>query len=220
MTQNFWFYLKNIFFHPMKAARAIAVEKNLWPLIIISSLIGILPYWIIVLRGYQALGWGAFPYKQYYPHYFDPYWWEMLLVPVWGLVLALSLSIPCTFLGQWLGGKASFTTVLAIVMLGSVVSLPIFVFVDLFMWNPQHVIEFAKTGVATQAYLPGENWLVWFIQQSYAYFAMGWEAIVTLVGLTVVHRNRWYANLPGIVIGNGMFIVFLLLIKDYVALII
>jgi hypothetical protein len=24
-----------------------------------------------------------------------------------------------------------------------------------------------------QPYIPGENWLMWFIQQSYAYFAMG-----------------------------------------------
>jgi hypothetical protein len=220
MTQNFWFYLKNIFVHPMKAARAIAVEKNLWPLIIVSSLIGILPYWIIVLRGYQALGWDAFPYKQYYPHYFDPYWWEMLVVPVWALVLAAGFSLPCYYLGIRLGGIATFKQVLAIVMLASVVSLPIFVLVDLFMWNPQHVIEFAKTGVATQAYLPGENWLDWFIQQSYAYFAMGWEATVTLVGLTVVHRNRWYANIPGIVIGNSIFMAFLLAIRDYVALII
>ena len=69
-------------------------------------------------------------------------------------------------------------------------------------------------------YVSGENWLVWFIQQSYAYFAMGWHGIVTLVGLTVFLRNRWYANLPGIVLGNVIFIVFLLLIRDYVALII
>ena len=144
----------------------------------------------------------------------------MLVVPVWGVVLGLGFSLPGYFLGKWFGGKASFAQVLAIVMLGSVVSLPLFVLVDLFMWNPAHIIEFAKTGVATQVYIPGENWLVWFIQQSYAYFAMGWEAVITLVGLTVVHRNRWYLNIPGLVVGNGIFITFLLLIKDYVALIV
>jgi hypothetical protein len=220
MNRNLWFYIKNIFINPVAASKGIAAERKLWPLILVSSLLGMVPYWLIVLQGYSALGWETFPYKQYYPHYFDPYWWEMLVVPVWALVLAAGFSLPCYYLGKRFGGIATYKQVLAIVMLGSVVSLPIFVLVDLFMWNPQHVIEFAKTGVATQAYNPGENWLIWFIQQSYAYFAMGWEAIVTLIGLTVVHRNRWYANIPGILIGNAIFITFLLLIKDYVALII
>ena len=76
------------------------------------------------------------------------------------------------------------------------------------------------TGVAVHPYTPGENRLVWFIQQSYAYFAMAWQGIVTLIGLTVIHRNRWFANIPGIVVGNVVFVVFLLLIRDYVALII
>jgi hypothetical protein len=71
-----------------------------------------------------------------------------------------------------------------------------------------------------QPYVTGENWLVWIIQQSYAYLAMGWQGIATLVGLTVIHRNRWFANIPGIVVGNVIFMVFLLLIRDYVALII
>jgi hypothetical protein len=62
--------------------------------------------------------------------------------------------------------------------------------------------------------------LVWFIRSSYAYFAMSWQGIVTIIGLTVIHRNRWYANIPGIVVGNAIFMVFLLLIRDYVALII
>ena len=142
------------------------------------------------------------------------------MVPVWGLVIAVGFSVPCYYLGKWFGGKATFLQVLAVVMLGSVVSLPIFVLVDLFLWEPEHIVEFAKTGVATYPYMAGENWLIWFIQQSYAYFAMGWQGIVTLIGLTVIHRNRWYANIPGIVVGNIVFIIFLLLIRDYVALII
>jgi hypothetical protein len=220
MKYSLWFYLKNIFIHPIAAAEGITHENKLWPLIIVSSLIGILPYWLIVLLGYQALGWSDFPYKQYYPHYFDPYWWEMLVVPVWGLVIAVGFSLPCYYLGKWFGGKATYLQVLAVVMLASVVSLPIFVLVDLFLWEPNQVIEFAKTGVAVHPYVPGENWLIWFIGQSYAYFAMGWQGIVTLIGLTVVHRNRWYANIPGIVVGNAIFLIFLLLIRDYVALII
>ena len=220
MTRSIWFYLKNIFINPVAAAMGISEEKYLWKLIVISSLLGMIPYWLIVLLGYQALGWYAFPYKQYYPHYFDPYWWEMLVVPVWALVIALGFSIPCYYLGKWFGGKATFTQVLAVVMLGSVVSLPIFVLVDLTMYDPKQIIEFAKTGMAVHPYVMGENWLVWFIQSSYAYFAMGWQGIVTIIGLTVVHRNRWYANIPGIVAGNAIFMVFLLLIRDYMALII
>jgi hypothetical protein len=177
MTHKPGFYLKNIFIKPAAAARAISVENNLWPLIIVSSLLGMIPYWLIVLRGYSALGWDAFPYKQYYPHYFDPYWWEMLLVPVWALVIALGFSIPCYFIGKWFGGKAILTQVLAMVMLGSVVSLPIFVLVDLFLSDPEQVMIFAQTGVATHPYIPGESWLAWFIQQSYAYIAMGWQPL-------------------------------------------
>jgi len=41
--------------------------------------------WVIVLMGYRDLSWDAFPYKEYYPHYFGPYWWEVFLVPVWAL---------------------------------------------------------------------------------------------------------------------------------------
>ncbi len=220
MTRSIWFYLKNIFVKPVTAAEGISTEKNLGRLILVSSLVGILPYWLIVFLGYQALGWEAFPYKQYYPHYFDPYWWEMLIVPIWALVIAFGFSIPCYYLGKWFGGQATFTQVLAVVMLGSVVSLPIFVLVDLTMYDPNQIIEFAKTGVAVHPYVMGENWLAWFIQSSYAYFAMGWQGIVTILGLTVIHHNRWHANIPGIVVGNAIFVVFLLLIRDYVALII
>ncbi len=133
MTNTIWFYLGNIFVHPVAVAKGIRQENRLWPVILVSSLIGILPYWFVVLRGYQALGWDAFPYKQYYPHYFDPYWWEMMVVPVWALVIAVGFSVPCYFLGKWFGGQATFTQILAVVMLASVVSLPIFLFVDIFM---------------------------------------------------------------------------------------
>jgi len=27
---------------------------------------------------------------------------------------------------------------------------------------------------------------------------LGWQAIVTLIGLTVIRVNRWYANIPGL----------------------
>jgi hypothetical protein len=220
MQSSIWFYLKKIFVSPAKAARAVTEETNLWPLILISSFLGILPYWLIVLLGYQALGWGAFDYKLYYPYYFDPYWWEMLIVPVWGLVIAIGFSVPCYYLGRLFGGQGTFKQVLAVVMLASVVSLPIFVFVDLFFWDPAQVIAFAKTGIATTPYIPGESGIQWFVQTTYAYVAMGWQGIVTLVGLAVVHRNRWYANLPGLILGNVVFVLFLLLIRDHVALII
>jgi hypothetical protein len=74
--------------------------------------------------------------------------------------------------------------------------------------------------VAVQPFIPGENRIIWFIQQSYAYVAMGWQGIVTIIGLTVTHRNRWFANIPGLVVGNVIFIVFLIAIRNYVALII
>jgi hypothetical protein len=220
MTHNLWFYLKNVFVHPSAAARAIAEERNLWPLILVASLLGILPYWLIVLMGYQALGWGAFPYHQYYPHYFDPYWWELLLVPVWSLVIALGFGMPCYFFSRLFGGKATFLQVVAVVMLASVVSLPVFVFVDVFLWDPAQVVEFAKTGVAVHPYVSGDNWLIWFVRQSYAYVAMCWQAVVTLIGLKEIHRNRWYWNMPGLVVGNLIFMAFLLSIRDYVALIV
>jgi hypothetical protein len=54
----------------------------------------------------------------------------------------------------------------------------------------------------------------------HAYIAMGWQGIVTLIGLAVVHGIYWYFNIPGLIIGNRIFIVILLLIKDDVALII
>jgi len=38
---------------------------------------------------------------------------------------------------------------------------------------------------------------------------VGWEGIVRIVGLTVIYRNRWHLNIPGIVAGNGIFMLFL-----------
>ena len=119
MTNSLWFYLKNIFINPVAAAKGIITERNLWPLIFVSSMLGMIPYWLIVLLGYSALGWEAFPYKLYYPYYLDPYWWEMLVVPVWALVIALGSESPATFLVSF-GGRATFLQVIAVVMLASV----------------------------------------------------------------------------------------------------
>lgn len=220
VTQNLWFYIKNIFINPVAAAKGISAEKNLWPLIITAFLLGIIPYLLIVVLGYSALGWEKFPYREYYPFYFDPYWWELLVVPVWGFMIAIAFGAPCYLFGRLFGGRASFLQVIAVVMLASVVSLPIFLLVDFTMYNPDQIIEFAKTGIAVGPYPQNGNWFAWIIQQSYAYIAMGWQAIVTLIGLTVIHKIPWYATLPGLIIGNVAFTVFLLLIRDYVALII
>jgi hypothetical protein len=220
MTYSIWFYLKNVFINPKAAANAITEEQNLWLLIIWSSLLGIIPYWLIVILGYRDLGWGAFPYKEYYPYYFEPYWWEMFLVPVWGLVIALGFGLPCYFFGKWLGGQGTFKQVVAIIMLASVVSLPIMVTVDLLLPNPESTYQFATTGTALNNYQPGENYLIWIIEQSYFFIAMAWQGIVTLVGLAVIHHTRWYLQIPGLVLGNMLFFAFLLAIRDYVALII
>lgn len=219
-TENIWFYLKNIFINPVAAAKAIAQERKLWPLILWSSLLGILPYLLIVVLGYRDLGWDAFPYKQYYPHYFDPYWWEIFLVPVWSLVIAFGFGLPCYFLGRWFGGKGRFKQVLAMIMLASVVSLPIMVTVDLLIPNPELTYQFATTGTSLNPYQPGESRFVWLIEQSYFFVAMAWQGIVTLVGLAVIQRTRWYLQLPGLIIGNALFFAFLLAIRDHVALII
>jgi hypothetical protein len=220
MTQTIRFYLKNVFFNPVAAAKAITEEQRLGPLILWSTFLGILPYWVIVIIGYRDLGWEAFPYKEYYPHYFEPYWWEIFLVPVWALVIALGFGLPCYFLGKWFGGKGTFKQVVAIIMLASVVSLPIMVTVDLLLPDPESTYAFATTGVALNPYQPGENIILWYIQQSYFFVAMAWQGIVTLIGLTVIQDRAWYLQIPGIILGNAIFFGFLLAIKDYVALII
>lgn len=220
MTKTIGFYLKNIFISPIAAARAIAIERKLWSLILGSSFLGVLPYWVIVLLGYRDLGWGAFPYKTYYPNYFDLYWWEMLLVPVWGLVIALGFGLPCYFLGKLVGGEGSFKQVVAMIMLASVVSLPIMVTVDLLLPNPESTYQFATTGTVLNPYQPGENIFIWIVEQSYFYVAMTWQGIVTLIGLAVIHRTPWYLQVPGIVLGNNLFFGFLMVIRDHVALII
>jgi len=220
MTHTIIYYIKNIFINPKAAAKAITDETNLWPIILWSSLLGILPYWLIVLLGYRDLGWGNFPYKEYYPHYFDPYWWEMFLVPVWGLVIALGFGLPCYYLGKLFGGKGTFKQVVAIVMLASVVSLPIVVTVDLLFPNPESTYQFVTTGTALNPYIPGESLFLWIVEQSYFYVAMTWQGIVTMIGLAVVHQLRWFLQIPGIILGNAIFFAFLMTIRDYVALII
>jgi len=221
MTKNYWFYFKNIFINPVAAAKAVIEEQVLWRVMLWSFLLGCVPYWIIVFKGYQNLGWDAFPYKTYYPHYFSPYWWELLVVPIWGLVIAFGFGIPCYFLGRLFKGQATFTQVLTVVLLAAVVSLPIVVTVDLLdLRDPADTVDFAKTGQATHPYEPGESRIAWLIQETYFYVAMTWQGIVTLIGLSVIHRIRWYWNIPGLVAGNIIFFGFLMLIKDYVALII
>lgn len=220
MTHNFWFYLKNIFINPVAAAQALIEEYKLWPVILWSSLLGILPYLLIVILGYRDLGWDTFPYKEYYPNYFNPYWWELFLVPVWSLVIALGFGLPGYCLGKWFGGTATFKQVLAVIMLASVVSLPIMVTVDLALPNPESTYQFATTGTVLNLYQPSESLLLWLIEQSYFYIAMAWQGIVTLIGLAVIHRRPWYLQIPSLVIGNGLFFVFLLAIRDHVALII
>ena len=222
MKYNYWFYLKNIFLNPIKAADAILEENNLNRVAIISFLIGSLLYVGIVLMGYQALGWGEFPYKQYYPHYFDPYWWEVFVNPIWGLVIAFGFGIPCFWLGKLFGGQGSFGQVITFVLLASIVSLPIMVIVDVYTitQDPSWIIRFAETGSNFVSYESYPDKLMWVIEVSYAFVAMAWQAIVIVAGLTVIHKIRWYRNIPGLVIGNLIFVGFLLLIKDYVALII
>ena len=222
MRNTYWFYLKNIFINPIKAAQGILRESDLSRVAIISFLIGSFLYVGIVLMGYQALGWGDFPYKQYYPHYFEPFWWEVFVNPIWGLVIALGFGIPCYWVGKLLGGKGSFRQVITFVLLASIVSLPIMVIVDVYtiIQDPSWIIRFAETGSNFVPYDSYPDKLMWIIEVSYAFVAMAWQAIVTVVGLTVIHRISWYKNVPGLIIGNMIFVGFLLLIKDYVALII
>ena len=222
MEQSYWFYLKNIFTNPIKAAEGILQETNLKRVAVISFLIGSLLYVCITLMGYQAIGWGDFPFKQYYPNYFEPFWWEVFVNPIWGLVIALGFGIPCYWVGKLFGGEGNFPQVITYVLLASIVSLPIMVIVDVYTitTDPNWIIRFAETGSNFIPYNEYPDKLMWIIEVSYAFVAMAWQAVVTVVGLTVIHKIKWYKNIPGLVIGNIIFVVFLLLIKDYVALII
>jgi len=96
------------------------------------------------------------------------------------------------------------------------------VIVDVYtiVMDPEWIIRFAETGSNFIPYHEYPDKFMWMIEVSYAFVAMGWQAVVTIIGLTVIHEIKWYKNIPGIVIGNMVFVVFLLLIKDYVALII
>lgn len=126
MNKTLLFYLVNIFIHPIRAAQSIMEERKLWPIIISCYLIGVLSYIIIVLLGYQELGWADFPYKEYYPYYFSPFWWEVFVVPIWGLMIACAFGIPAYFLGRIFGGTATFMQTIALVLLASIVSLLVF----------------------------------------------------------------------------------------------
>ena len=44
--------------------------------------------------GLPGVGWETFPHKAYYPHCFEPYWRELLVVPVWSLKIVLGFSHP------------------------------------------------------------------------------------------------------------------------------
>jgi len=220
MTHTYRYYLKNIFINPVKAADGILSAPNLKTIAILSFLIGSLGYVFIVLMSYNALGWNDFPYKEYYPHYFSPYWWEVFVVPVWGLVIALGFAIPCYFVGKLFRGKGTFPQVITFVLLASIVSLPIMVSADIvrIIYNPDWVIGFAKHGHNFVPSYPNE--IVRIIEVTYFYVAMTWQGIVTIIGLAVIHRIQWYKNILGIVLGMGIFFGFLLAIRDYVALII
>jgi len=56
--------------------------------------------------------------------------------------------------------------------------------------------------------------------QNYAYITMGWQAVVTVYGLGVIHRISWWKNIMGVIMGTLTFAVFLVSIEEYVALII
>lgn len=141
---------------------------------------------------------------------------------MWGLVLALGYAIPGFLLGRLFGGQGTFSQTLAAVLLATIVSLPIFIAVDVLtiLFEPEWIVRFATYG---DNFIPlGEapNKLMWFIETFYSYVAMTWQGVVTVVGLTVIHRIPWWKNVPTVIAGTGVFVLFLLLIRDYVALII
>ncbi len=222
MKKSYKYYLLNIFINPVKAAKEISLNENNRYISVYSFIIAASLYIAIVLMGYNALGWSEFDYKSIYPYYFSPYWWEVAVVPIWGLVIAFGFGIPSYFIGKWLGGEGNYSQIIAFVLLASIVSLPIFVVVDIFtiIYDPEWIIRFATEG---SNFIPIEDYpnkVVWYIETYYSAVAMTWQGIVTLVGLTVIHKNKWYKNIPAIVVGNIIFVLFLMLIRDYVALII
>jgi hypothetical protein len=188
----------------------------------LGFLLGSLTYVANVLLGYHILGWGDFPYRQYYPNYFSPYWWEVFLVPVWGLVIAFGFSVPCYYFGKWVGGKATFAQTLAIILLASAVSLPIMLIVDTLrmVYFPGVVADTVIHGVSSWTMADYPSPLIWFIDKTYAYAAMAWQGVASVIGLAVIHKISWWKNLPGLVVGNALLAVFLMSIRDFVALII
>ena len=85
---------------------------------------------------------------------------------------------------------------------------------------PMWIRNTCKYGDNFVPYSEYPNAVVWIIEVSYMYIAMTWQGIVTIIGLTIIHKIRWYKNIPGLVLGTLVFFGFLLLIADYVALII
>jgi hypothetical protein len=134
----------------------------------------------------------------------------------------VGFGIPCYWIGKLLGGTDTFTQVISFVLLASIVSLPMQVIVDVYtiLADPDLIIHFAEAGSNFIPYDAYPNKFVWVVEVSYAFVAMGWQAIVTLIGLAVIHKISWYKNVPGLIAGNVIFVMFLLLIRDHVALII
>ena len=221
MKYNYGYYLKNVFINPVKAFTAILNESKLTRVAWISFAIGCLSYVIITLMGYHAIGWSEFPYKEYYPNYLSPYWWEVFVNPIWGGIIAFGFGIPCYYLAKIFKGKGSFLQTITVILLSSIVSLPIFIIVDIYiLLNCPEIIEiyvkYGSEGFKPEIY-NSETFRI--IHNAYAYVAMTWQGIVTIVGLKIIHQNKWYTHIPGIVIGNIIFVIFLLLIQDYMAII-
>ena len=131
-------------------------------------------------------------------------------------MLAFGYGVPCCYLGKLFGGKGTWMQVLAFVLLASIVSLPIFLLVDAYtvIWQPELIIDFAKFGQAGVTAELFTSEVFRFIHTWYSYTAMAWQGIVTSVGLTVIHRIKWYKSIPGLVAGNAIFTLSLLLIRD------
>jgi hypothetical protein len=222
MTHPYGTYLANIFIRPARAARDLTEEENLLKVSLISYAIGVGAYIIIVLLGYHALGWDAFPFRRYYPHYLSPYWWEIFVVPVWGGMLAFAYGAPSYLLGRLFGGKGSFGQVMSVVLLATIVSLPLQLVMDGIgvLSDSDAILRFAVYGNNYRGSEQFATGFGWVISNFYIYIAMTWQMVVTVVGLTVIHRTPWYTHIPAMLGGTGIFFGFLLLIRDYVALII
>ena len=61
---------------------------------------------------------------------------------------------------------------------------------------------------------------MWLVQVSYTWIAMGWQAVILVVGLATIHRIAWWRTVPAVAVGTLIFVLFLVAIRDHVALII